>query len=56
MVQRLVNKHAYQLLNSSRSFDNNSSNNNIIKKKLIKTKTKFNVPIPLLYNFSKKIV
>ena len=54
MVQRLVNKHAYQLLNSSRSFDNNSSNNNIIKKKLIKTKTKFNVPIPLLYNFSKK--
>ena len=54
MVQRLVNKHANQLLNSSRSLSNNSSQNIFFKKKINKTKTKFNIPIPLIYNFSKK--
>lgn len=54
MVKRLLNKHANQLLNSSRSFSDNSNKKDIFQKKIMKTKTKFNIPIPSIYNFSKK--
>ena len=54
MVKRLLNKHANQLLNSSRSLSDNSNKKDIFQKKIMKTKTKFNIQITSIYNFSKK--
>ena len=54
MVQRILIKHANQLLNSSRSLSDISFKKTGFKNKMLKTKTKLNIPLPLVYKFSNK--